>query len=490
MIRHLISISLFFCLTQATMGLEKLDSLKRTLQSATVDTSKIDIYILLAEEIREQDRNASIEYLENGITLAKQISSKRRLLKCYDQLCINYRLGLQYIKLPSIQKKMADLASDLGEWGMCSKYLGDVGYNYMLLSDFPAAIEYHMKSLRIAEEHELRMGIAASNINIGMVYYRLEDYNRSLEYYESALQNYLAVDSKPGVAGALLWIANIRAANNENILAIEKYQECLQMFQRLGRELEVGICYCNIGLVLSDQGKMREAHEYQLRGLAIYRQLNENQYVLGALHDVSESYLVLNQPDSALKYITEGIDLARKFENKDGEAIALKIRAAIYAEQEQWEKSFTDYKQHRVLVDIMFNEGKSKDIGKLEAKHEFETAEIERKRLEIEELRLQNEQKSRRDNLQYSGILIFLVLVFAGVFMLGRVSIPIRLAEGMIFFAFLLFFEFTLVLLDPYIEEYSSGAPAIKLAFNAVLAGLIFPLHSFFEERLKGRIVK
>ena len=73
--------------------------------------------------------------------------------------------------------------------------------------------------------------------------------------------------------------------------------------------------------------------------------------------------------------------------------------------------------------------------------------------------------------------------------MLGRLSIPIRLAEGLIFFTFLLFFEFTLVLLDPFIEMYSSGAPAMKLLFNAVLAALIFPLHSFFEGRIKGRLL-
>ena len=99
-------------------------------------------------------------------------------------------------------------------------------------------------------------------------------------------------------------------------------------------------------------------------------------------------------------------------------------------------------------------------------------------------------EQSRRDNLQYSGILIFLVLVFASVFALGRISIPIKLAEGLIFFSFLLFFEFTLVLLDPYIETYSSGAPAIKLGFNALLAALIFPLHALFEKKLKGRLAK
>jgi len=54
----------------------------------------------------------------------------------------------------------------------------------------------------------------------------------------------------------------------------------------------------------------------------------------------------------------------------------------------------------------------------------------------------------------------------------------------------LLFFEFTLVMLDPYIEQYSSDAPAIKLGFNAILAGLIFPLHALFENKMKKRIAK
>ena len=64
------------------------------------------------------------------------------------------------------------------------------------------------------------------------------------------------------------------------------------------------------------------------------------------------------------------------------------------------------------------------------------------------------------------------------------------MVEGLVFFSFLLFFEFTLVLLDPYIEQYSAGAPALKLAFNAGLAAMIFPAHSFFEEKIKARILK
>ncbi|MBL4624779.1 MAG: hypothetical protein JKY42_06530 [Flavobacteriales bacterium] len=63
-------------------------------------------------------------------------------------------------------------------------------------------------------------------------------------------------------------------------------------------------------------------------------------------------------------------------------------------------------------------------------------------------------------------------------------------AEGLIFFTFLLFFEFCLVLLDPFIDEWSSGERLYKLLFNGVLAAAIFPLHAFFEATLKKTLIK
>jgi len=94
------------------------------------------------------------------------------------------------------------------------------------------------------------------------------------------------------------------------------------------------------------------------------------------------------------------------------------------------------------------------------------------------------------DHYNKSLIVIVIVMVLSVLIALGRFKTPPRLIEGLAFLVFLLFFEFTLVLLDPTIEKYSAGAPAIKLLFNAGIAAFIFPLHSFFETKLKARFVK
>ncbi|MBN4066150.1 hypothetical protein JYT51_02345, partial [Candidatus Amoebophilus asiaticus] len=93
-----------------------------------------------------------------------------------------------------------------------------------------------------------------------------------------------------------------------------------------------------------------------------------------------------------------------------------------------------------------------------------------------------------------------IILIFSGILGLGKIPFTFhsyrayknlrQISEGLIFISFLLFFEFILILADPYIELYSGGAPVYKLAFNAVIAALIFPLHQFFEGRMKKRIAK
>jgi len=47
-----------------------------------------------------------------------------------------------------------------------------------------------------------------------------------------------------------------------------------------------------------------------------------------------------------------------------------------------------------------------------------------------------------------------------------------------------------LVFLDPYIEALTGGEPAYKLIINAAIATAIYPLHQFFEARLKKRILE
>ena len=117
-------------------------------------------------------------------------------------------------------------------------------------------------------------------------------------------------------------------------------------------------------------------------------------------------------------------------------------------------------------------------------------AKVERLRVEDERIAKVEAATDRRHRIQYSFIFGFVFLIFGFVLISRKISISNYYVEGLIFFAFLMLFEFMLVLISPFISSVTNGEPAFILFCNAVLAGLIIPIHGFFEKRLKQKIKK
>ena len=148
------------------------------------------------------------------------------------------------------------------------------------------------------------------------------------------------------------------------------------------------------------------------------------------------------------------------------------------------------FELHVQMKDSIVNERNQKEAIRQQTKYEFEKAQLVEEQNKKEEERIMREKLRRRNNLQYTLIFLGILLFFGLVLSLGFVKVSPTVAEGLIFFAFLILFEFLLVLGDPFVESITGGEPIHKLLANAILAGLIFPAHAFFERTLKKRILK
>ena len=148
------------------------------------------------------------------------------------------------------------------------------------------------------------------------------------------------------------------------------------------------------------------------------------------------------------------------------------------------------YELHITMRDSLNNKKTQKATIRHQTKYEFEKEQLVKEQELKEKNRKIKEETQRRDNLQYSLIFLGIIILFGVVLSLGFIKLSPTMAEGVIFFAFLILFEFLLVLGDPYVDSLTGGEPIYKLLLNALLAGLIFPLHAFFERTLKKRLVK
>ena len=501
-----------------SQGQRKSDSLQILLQTEIHDTTRIHTLNSLAWELNNNNLDTAILLSTQALALSEKIMWKKGIGKAHHNLGSfnrrksNYPLSLSHYHLA------------LGIWEELMKQepppafarqalagtVGNIGIVFKNQGKYIEALEYYFKSLRIEEEIGNKIGIAVTFNNIGLIYADQGDYPKALEYYFKGLKMDEELGNKNGIAARLGNIGSVYHAQAERkrysnqfqdsmgrnsidslyAKGLEYYLKALKMNEEIGRKRGIGINLSNIGLIYREQGNYLKAMECYFKALKLDQELGEKASIAIDLGSIGSLYTTQKKYPEAESYLLQALELDTAIGYLEHTKYIHEQLSTLYEQTGQYKMAYEHYKEYSIAKDSLFNEGKSKDLGKLEAKYEFDKAEAERKRIEEDMKAASAIAEQRRNNLQYSGILIFLVLLGAGLIALGRFSISIRLAEGLIFFTFLLFFEFTLVLLDPYIEQYSAGAPAIKLGFNALLAGMIFPLHSFFEEKLKSRMVK
>ena len=150
----------------------------------------------------------------------------------------------------------------------------------------------------------------------------------------------------------------------------------------------------------------------------------------------------------------------------------------------EYKKAFESSQNLLTIKDSIFSEESTKAISALETKNKIE--EEARKNKEL--MNLKQTEVKHVNNLQYSGIFIFVVIIFISLFMVGKYNISFKIVNVMIFISFILMFEFVTVLLDPVQELYNS--PVFKLFVNVVVALILSPVHNMFEEKIKRRMVK
>ena len=438
-----------------------IDSLKTVIQNAEHDTSICNAYLSWGEQL----------YLRNPDTAIKLFHKAREIAK------INLAAS------PTLTFKKKYLSSLAGA-------LNNTGYIYSDQGNIAKALEYFFECLKIDELLGNRNGVANSLNNIGYIYINQGDNKLALEYYIKSLAIRKDVGDRQGVALALNNIGTFYENQGDNQLALEYFVRSLTIREELEDKYGVALSLNNIGHIYLNKVDYQMALKYFFKSLKIKEELEDKKGIANSLNSIAGVLLAQGQIVEAREHAEQSLNIARDIRSPNQMMYTAGTLKKVAAKQGNYKEALKMYELHIQMRDSIKNEETQKASIRQQTKYEFEKAQLVKEQEEREAARLVAEKTARRDNLQYSVVLICLLVIGVLVAMLGRLSLPERMAEGIIFFSFLILFEFLLVLADPYIENWSGGAPGIKLLFNAGIAALIFPMHSVFETKLKRRLVK
>ncbi|MBL4753163.1 MAG: tetratricopeptide repeat protein [Flavobacteriales bacterium] len=492
MLRRYWIIHLLLLLTFSATALNQhiIDSLNQVYGSADHDTTKALTLSLLAEELKYSNLDTAIHLSKEALEIYQALDHKKGIANSFSAIGNYYRNKSEYeLAIENIQKAIA-IQEAINDTRGLSASLNNLGIAYDFKGDYDKALQYYFKALRMREALQDSIEIASALSNVAIIYYFQENYDQSIDYNTKALNLRRELNDKKGVATSLNNIGVIYMDQKKHDSALDNFIKSLNIRREIGDKAGISHSIGNIGMIYREKDQYDEALKYYKESMQMMDELSNRQGVAQLLNTIAQWNYQREEYEVSIEYGLKSLVLSREIGAKDDIKQAYKNLRHTYEAMKDFKNAYKYMRRYSGIKDSLFNEAKSKELGKLEAQHEFETAEAERKRAKEARLTALAEEQGRRNNLQYSGILIFLIMLGTALVGLGRLSISVKLAEGLIFFTFLLFFEFTLVLLDPYIEAFSSGAPALKLGFNALLAAMIFPLHAFFEERVKQRIVR
>jgi tetratricopeptide (TPR) repeat protein len=442
----------------------------------------------------------ALDYFYKSLKISEELNDKKGMATSYSNIGNihqdkgNTTLALNYFnKSLKIDKEIGD--ND----GLANSYI-NIGSIHRDQGSISLALDYFYKSLKIYEGIGDKSGMATSLNNISYIHDKQGDVDLSMEYIHKSLKIYEEIGDKSGMATSLNNIGLFHHNQGNTIFALDFYQKSLKIREEIGDKSGVANSCFNIGYIYQNQENnsitnykkdsiLSLALEYFYKSLKYREELNDKKGISSSLSSLGGLYLTLGKLYLARQMGERGYQIAQELGFPDLIQRNAGLLSKVAIKEGNYKHALEMRNIEVEMRDSVNNEEVKKSSIRQQTQYEFEKAQLIKEQELMEQERILLAEKERRDNMQYSIIFLGILIVFGTVLGSGKFNISPKFAEGLIFFAFLLFFEFCLVLLDPIIDDWSSGEPIYKLLFNAILAGAIFPLHAFFERLLKQRVI-
>ncbi len=238
--------------------------------------------------------------------------------------------GNRILALEYYQQSLAIHKSIGWKMGMSSS-LNNIG---SLLSDqgeVETALEYYNESIRIKKELGLQSALAWTYMNVGSLEEKLNRYDEALVYYKMAYEIHKDVENIYGIGAAAHNIGTVLKTKSGNVeLGLAKFRESLVCYKQVadstGISWEMGV----IGLELFKLNQLDSALWYIHNGLRMARNNNYQEGILACANHLVEVYRSVNDFQNAFKYQLVGIEMEEAIQGDKIRQEIIKKRCNLY----------------------------------------------------------------------------------------------------------------------------------------------------------------
>ena len=286
----------------------------------------------------------ALECFTKSLASATEVRDRRTEGQALHGIGNVYRSRNQYDKAEEHFKRSLAIALELKDRALEAALLNNLGN---VSSDgrksHDQAVEYYEKALAIRLEMKDRRWQGIVLRNLGLRYSNQGQKDRALEYYEKALALKKELQDRTGEGDVLfdeaIALKNKAQTGRDIEAAISKYQQALDVFEKIQFKKKVGSVALNLGNIYTDLGKYDKAAEYYEKTLAIRKDLKDALGEGQTLNNLGMVYHTWGQNDKALECLERAASIASETKDPKGESNALLNLSRVYRSWGQYDKA-------------------------------------------------------------------------------------------------------------------------------------------------------
>lgn len=387
------------------------DSLIALLSSAKNDTIKARLYNGIFNQFVSADYDKALFYAHAGLAHAEKMKWGKGIAVFRSNIGQVYSNSGQFDSaMYFYNQSLEENLKNKDKRNAASDYnnMGTAAFN--IKNDYPAAVEYYLKGLRLAEELKDTALTAICLSNISAIFLQQQNYEKSLDYAGKALQLRLHTGNTTDIARSYQVIGKVYYQQHDAVKARENFTQALQLSASDGNN--EGIAEAWSALALCYGSNYRAVIEARTKAMEIWNEINPlyteaitNLGNLGIAYMDSVRYGVQKTetpkavPPSistkllqrAEEYITTAIRFGEQTGDTDNRSYFLGSLSELQEFKGNYKDALFNYKLFREIQDSIFSQENKNKIAAAESQLVVDKKNSE---LKISRLRVANQQRT------------------------------------------------------------------------------------------------
>ena len=379
-----------------------------------------------------------------------------------------------------IARRALQIAERINYTDGISRSLGKIANGYLSLGNYPQALEFYLRKLKIEEGTNKPYNLASVTMNIGIVYVYREEYDKALYYLKKAdsiITKNNFIDLQFNIK---LNLGDIYYKKNNIDSASYYFSKSLEHAKSLNDEQLIGSALTGMSQVYFKGGDFKNALPTFKKAMVFLNNAHDEDILSEAALSLAKLFKTLQMPDSAIYYAKLSHNLAKKDGFQMRELDAATFLNTTYFEITQMDSAYFYLHQVQILGDSLNSKKNIRQSEILTINEELRQAEIITKNIQL--------QEERKKQLQLLLIGLCIPLFFLITLLLSRIKIHARVIRFLGVISLLILFEYITLLLHPRVEEFTHHTPFYEMLIFVTIASLLIPAHHRIERWLLEKL--